>query len=371
MRTLSLVFPGFRITQTRARAFALSATVLCSSLSACKGSDEDSKAEAVAEAPSYDFATVVAEFEKRVALAVDTPAVSATIDKMFDKILDDPRLTPSTDALMAKVSANPDLAATAATLVNSVAESKELQRILVELMAANPGMTPDQVGEAVGAKIEKIMDGPAFDVAFDKSMDKLLAAPQVHRAFDLLGDAAAKNPQMLSFVSDLVSSPAKLATWNTRLKELNGGVAPSQTKANELLLKNWLSADRLEKFYIDMFSSPAVQKHVTDAVIELVAEPAFAQHTIKLLEAMAADPELKPRFVNIIDTLLREGASEADISATLDPVLMNPALADAIGEFVNAIVTDDALGAIGSNTLNKALKDPEVNKLFDDLLTNW
>ncbi|KIG18705.1 hypothetical protein DB30_07720 [Enhygromyxa salina] len=368
---VALAKPAF----TRCRALALGLALSLPTLGGCEKVDELSKAASKAADPSapldIDMAQLTTQFESRVTAAAGAPAVEQAANACFEKVSADPLVGAAGERIMSALAQSPKLAAVGQSIIGALGESKQLQQIVLGLMAENPGMSPDAIGDAVGQRIEAVTSGPAFDRAFDQSFDKVLATPSVVAALDGLQTAIAKNPYLVSIIREAVEKAETEANWAERLTELNGGKRPSSSEATALLLDHWFTTARLEQFYVDLFGLPATEAQVAIAVVALLDSPAFVGHLSDALESMASDPQVQQQIVDVLNTMLLDAPSEAALTAVLDPLLTQPAFATALATLIDALVQDPALAPIGVAALEGIAKDESVGALVNGLLMDW
>ncbi|PRQ01203.1 hypothetical protein [Enhygromyxa salina] len=355
----------------RWRAFTLGLALSLPALGGCQKLDELSKAADPNAPIEVDMARLTTEFESRAGTAASAPAVEAAATACFETVSQDPQVGAAGDRIMSALAQSPKLASVGESIIGALGESKRLQQIVLDLMAQNPQMGAEAVGEAVGQRIEKVTSGPAFDQAFDKSFDKVLAAPSVVAALGRLQVAVANNPYLVGIVRDAVEKGEQQANWTARLTELNGGKRPSSSEATALLLEHWFTTARLERFYVDLFSLPATQDQVAIAVVKLLDSPAFIGHLVDALESVAREPEVQQQIIDTLNAMLLDDPSEADLTAVLDPLLTRPGFTDALAGLIDALVQDPALAPIGVAALEAIAKDESVGALVNDLLTDW
>lgn len=355
----------------RGRALVLGAALTLPMLGGCGKLDELVKAADQSAPIEFDMDQLTREFETRVSAAAAAPAVEQAAAACFDKVASQPEVAASGERLLGALAESPKLASVGEAVIGTLGESPRLQQIVMEMMQSNPGMTPDAVGVAMEKRIEGVTGSPEFDRAFDQSFDKVLAAPEVVKAFNGLETAIANNPYLVGIINGSVNEAEYQASWTKRLTELNGGKRPSTSEATTLLLDNWFTPERLERFYIELFALPVTQTQLTIAVVELVESPALVSHLSVALESVASDPNVQQQIVDVLNTLLLDQPSEAAILAVLDPLLTQPAFAPALAGFVDALVQDPTLAPIGVKTLEAIANDASVRALVKQLLTDW
>jgi hypothetical protein len=337
----------------------------------CGKLDELSKASDPNAPIEFDMTRLTGEFESRVSAAATAPAVEQAATACFETISADPLVAAAGERLLSALAESPKLATVGAAIVQALGESPPLQQIVTQLIADNPGMSPDAVGDAVGQRIEQVTSGPAFDRAFDQSFDKVLATPAVVKALANLQTAVANNPYLIGIIRGAIKDDEHLASWTKRLTELNGGKRPSSSEATNLLLEHWFTAGRLERFYVDLFSLPGTQAQFALAVVKLMDSPSFVAHLSDALESVAKDPQVQQQVVDVLNTMLLDQPSEADLMAVLEPLLTTPGFALALAGFVDALVQDPALAPTGVEALEAIANDESVRALITELMTDW
>jgi hypothetical protein len=122
-----------------------------------------------------DAASVMPRFTERMTRVLSEPATSAAFDDLLDAVVADPTLRERGAALFGSIAEDPSVAKAGEALLAGFQRSPALQRATTEVMAANPGTPPDQLGELVGKRIEATWASPPVNTAWLHSWDRLCA----------------------------------------------------------------------------------------------------------------------------------------------------------------------------------------------------
>ena len=346
--------------------------MLLVALGGCKQLKEIAKEELGASVSlEIDDARLVKQLEARGAAASETPEFDKAMNITIDAIGADPAVAASGEKLLGRVGNDRNIAPAAEAIIASFSQSKELQQLMAKLQANNPGISAEQLGAKVEQRIDKVTNSAAFDSAFDKSFDDVLRKPALAQAFDRFGTKVANNAHMNKAIERALGEDVFSATMNKRLTELNGGERPDRAKATDLLLEHAFTEARLTKFYVDFIGLPATRKHLATATRKLLDSPAFTTHLAKALKTILDDPVFQQQALELMATMLEDNPSEADLMAALDPLFARPAIETALAGFVDAIIDDPTLGAIGDDALKEIANDAMARAAIKKLLVDW
>jgi hypothetical protein len=139
------------------------------------------------------------------ASALNKPEVERAIDTLIYAVFKDPGVAKGAETLISKMTSDSTISKGYEYIVASLSESSAVQKMVKQVMVDNPGANAEAIGEIVGAQVEKLIEGPAFSNAIDRSMNILFSRPEVSELFARIGPAMMMSPEAMQVFSSAVA----------------------------------------------------------------------------------------------------------------------------------------------------------------------
>jgi hypothetical protein len=301
---------------------------------------------------------------QRVAQALARPDVDQSFDRLIERIAAGPGVAESGERLLGELAADPVIAEAFGALLEDVGEHPAMLVLVTDLAAKHPGLSADQISEKVGAHLELAM-GPL--------VEGLIEGPELAAVIDQLDTRVSQSPHLRLALGTAISAPHRIARWKQRTQELNGGVEPSDARSVELMLDHMLTVDRLGRFYLDLTADPTVTRRVTELFRAALDAPAFRAEAVRAVRALVADRSFRANLLGLFGVLLEPAAPAkvAERTARARVLLERAGVARAVAGFVQAVVDEPALAALGDRALADLMADASVTALFDAMFDRW
>lgn len=313
-------------------------------------------------------AAALARLEARVEKVMSTPEAGRALDALFEAIAADPALGKLAGEFGDQLIADPEIARAAEGLVAAIGESPPLMAYAMRYMERNPGATPDQVGEAVGAEIEQ-----RFEVLLQAPIEREIGE-LIDRADGGAGMAALEKHLSSQFgrvLDGYFEAPERKARWSKRLVELNGGVRPTPTKAAELYIDHAWSEERMLRFLVKASADPEVRRALVGALRQILADPALRAHLTRATRTLASDASLRAAVIDLFGLLLSDTTTSADVDAKVTAMFAAPAMLTAINDLGQNLLRERALHAVIDDAIRASAREPSVRAALDELCDGW
>lgn len=305
-----------------------------------------------------DSRVVGQRLHERIQQVLERPAVDKAIDAFIEAVAADPVLQPAA-AKLAVVFEDPTLLEVAGSVLERVKELPAMQVIVRETMAAHPDASPENIGEMVGADLERAFESANFDAVFNEFGRHLMGG----RMTELL--TAGLTPRIEAALTTYETQ------WSKRLTELNGGSTPSVTRATELFLERGWTSERIEKCLLGLLESPAVRHETARIVVTAIGLPAVAAELRRVASDLAQDLELQRDAVEVFSLLLQPPRNEVAPAAAMRKLVMSRRVPDSLRDLLAFTLTQPEVGRVASDSLDEVGAAPATRRVCDELLTGW
>lgn len=320
-------------------------------------------------------------------LSATSAAVTGSLDEPIDRAFESPRVDAAMSKLIEDAMASPELAADGERLLSALGQSPALQRAQEEIqsqlvslpsmqalvgriMQENPGAAPERIGELTGARVEKILDAPSVDRAIEAAIDRLFERPALNAAFDRLGERAAQNPTLARSLAQALSKDDE-QKLEARLKELNGGVTPSEAQVEPLLAKHAFTNERVEALVLAWLALPETRAMLVELAHELLVAPTFQAHVERLAARVVAQAETQRAVLAALDAVLSDHENAAGVESAVARVFDTPLLEKELAAFTDSVIEDLALGALAEREVAQLFDSPGFRSTFRDFALGW
>ena len=293
------------------------------------------------------------------------PRVTAAMNDLFTSLGSEPQLVAAGAKLFARVEADPKIAKAGQAVIGQLTSSPVIQKVVMEIMASNPGATPDQIGEKVGARFQNITSSPAVQPAFQAAFGDLIATLHPQVRFKTVLD------QTTSRLDGYLSQPDRVAHWADRLRELNGGADPDPAKATQLYLDHAWSKERIEAYLLKLFASPTFRTELAATIGDLIDQPALQAQLLTVASEVAGDPAMQQVAVDLMLLLVQTPIDTRQLDGKLHAALTAPVLTGGLDKVIKVVFEDPKIATAVSVHFDKLTADPGIRKDFDDLIDRW
>lgn len=313
-------------------------------------------------------AAALARLEARVEKVMSTPEAGRAMDALFEAVAADPALGKLAGDFGDQLIADPEIARAAEAMLAAIGESPPLMAYAMRHMERNPGATPDQVDEAVGAEVEK-----RFEVMLQGPIEREIGA-LIDRADGGAGMAALEkhlSGQFGRVLDGYFEAPERKARWSKRLIELNGGVRPAPGKAAELYIDHAWSEERMLRFLVKACADPEVRRALVAALRQILAAPALRAHLTRATRTLASDTSLRDAVIDVFGLLLSDTTTPAQVDTRVKEMFAAPAVLTAIEDLGQHLLREPALHAVIDDAIRAAAREPSVRAALDELCDGW
>jgi hypothetical protein len=300
------------------------------------------------------------QFESRFTEVLARPAVDKAFDKFFDGVFGDPAVGKIGDQLATSLASDPKVMTPVGKFMQDLQTSPSMQRLVIDLMKANPHATPEEIGELVGKQLETAFASPKLAATFQQIGTDLIRRLDARDTLKPLGDKL-----------DRMITDDYEEKWSRRLVELNDGSTPSPTRATTLLLDHALEAKRLEKFVVVVMTSPTVRAQCAKLVARTLALPDVAQELRALVADLVEDPALVKKMTELFELLLASHPDDKAIESTLRAMLLSKRTVDGASRFLRMVVANPEVAKAVLAMADALAADKDLHAAFDELMTGW
>lgn len=332
--------------------------LLCLTTACERGSNND------AALVRFD-AKLQAAVEERATRALERPKASAAFDAWIEAVVADAHVLTQGMKLADRLMAEPAVAGAVETIMTKMGDDPQVIAALQELMAQNPGISPDAIGELFGQQFEKRWDTPAvsaeWNSAWDAFVNRLGSTPEL----DALLEKA-----MNRVLAD-IDSNAIDRRINARITELNGGKRPDPDRALQLYLDNAWSEPRVEDIAVKIVSSSSVIAATAKLVGDTLAQPdvtaALATHAARL----AGNTQVQAKIVRGLAVLYAKDLDITAVRTSLQDLLTDAAIVGAVRELLTTFGRNDKIRALARDWYATVKKDAALRRDLDAFLTQF
>lgn len=318
-----------------------------------------------------DVAWLNGALEARAAAVLQRPEVDKAFDALADAVTADPDVTKSGEGLLAQLGSDPGLQPAFAAIIEAVSEHPAVTRMMAKLMRQNPRASAETLGDLFEKKFTDVVEGPAFDQAFDAAFAGLLERADVGAAVHLFERAAAANPELRRTLDGVVQARLGDDAWSRRVVALNGGEPPDRRRATQLLLDKAFSDARLAKFYVEVASLPVIRKKAAVACGRLLEAPAFQRHLEQTLARMVGDPGFQEGAVAAMIGLLERRDDAKALEVPIRGLLERPIVGEDLAALLEAVNQDPLLAPIGHEAIAGIVADEGFRATLTALVDGW
>jgi len=310
-----------------------------------------------------DPASLLPKLTERMTRVVSEPEVTAGFDSLIGAIGADPTLRARGTALLTGMTEDPATAKAMSDVMEQLQSSPGLQQVVAELMAANPQLPADQIGELAGKRIETTWSSQPINQAWMHTWNRLRAKLELG-ALPKLVEAG---------ISARVSNyfDRNSTRWGDRLIELNGGKLPSSERAVALYLDRAWTEDRMRRFLRNVFANPAVQHELVVTLQRLLALPAVERELKTATKALLSGPGFQRAAIELMNLLLSAAPSPAAVEQQLDALLLPAPVIAALNHMIAAILAEPSVPKILVDAFDHLAADPKLTGDVDQLLDGW
>jgi hypothetical protein len=301
----------------------------------------------------------------RTAAAFQRPAVAQAFDAALAGLASDPRLSTQLSAFMDKLQADPRIAGMVKELMDHLMDDPQVVANLQQIMAENPGSTPQQIGEKFGNQFAQRWESPevnqAWMVAWDELTKKIGARPE----------AAAMFTSVLNKATSGLASPEAESKVSRKLIEKNGGQPPDLNKATQLVLDQMWTNDRIDKLLVMLLTNPTVRTATAQFLADVLADEDISKAVVAQAGTIAANKATYAKTLRALQALYGKDIVVADVSATLRALTTDDALTGGIGDLLSTIAKSPRLSALATKWYDTMASDPKLKADAAAFLDNW
>ncbi|MCH9680680.1 MAG: hypothetical protein K0V04_04530 [Deltaproteobacteria bacterium] len=278
----------------------------------------------------------------------------------LDRLFEAPEVTAAGERLLDRLGAAPSLEPRYATFVENVMSRPAMVEAYAALAASNPGGSVEQLTEQIGARLSEGIDGPAFDGALDRALDRLLDRPAVDGAFGELAQALIDRGRFLERLAAL------LQQWQPDIEAAVG--VPMMDERFDA---------RLEQYLDDPARSGALEQALTERIADdpklraalagLLDDDAFFAACETLFQGLLDDPQFQDAATSVLAGLVME-VDATELEARVDRLLVTPDVEHSVVRWAHEVGETAAFDSI-ADQLGALLDDPNVQgEMFDALV---
>jgi hypothetical protein len=342
-------------------------------VTACKKTDNKPPAAVTAGSTSKGDARLVqirtleveAAVAARTSAAFDRPAVAQAFDAALGALANDPKVSPRLAAFLAKLQADPRIAGVVNDLMDHLMDDPRVAANVQQIMADNPGATPDQVGDLFGNQLAQRWASPevskAWLAGWDEVTKKVGARPGVAAMFSSLVNKATSG----------LSTPASELELSRTLIEKNGGQFPDLNKATQLVLDQMWTNDRIDKLLIMLLTNPTVRSATAQFLSDVLADEEITKAVISQAGAIAANKVTYGKALRALQVLYAKDVAVADAASSLRALMTDDALTAGLGDLLSSLAKSPRLAALATKWYDTMAADPKLESDLTAFLDNW
>jgi|GEM_PF-3212072 len=338
---------------------ALAVIAIVLAIGACKP-----RSEAAVRIGELD-GPVMAQFGRRVDAVMANPAVDHAIDGLLDAVGSDRALRAAGATLADKLSADPAVKAGVEAITAPLAESPVVTNRLQAMMAANPGMRPDELGEAFGREFEQ-----AYASTLLGPIENGVRGLIEH--IDDQAERAALEAQLFGMVGRSMNAylADHTAAWTKRVVALNGGKTPSPDRAAELYVEHaWTEAHMIDAM-VALCGDPGLRRELAAFLRDVLALPSIQVALVSATREVASDPAVQQAATGALLSALDPG-TPAQVQTVVDGVFGAPAVRHGATAIAKAFLTDPAVVPLLDQALRRVWADQDSRATLEKAMNDW
>jgi hypothetical protein len=344
----------------------LSLSILCSG---CKKKETEEKPEKTADTakPAVDLSLSVKLLDKiavRIEKVAEHPEFGQAIEQLVDRATTHPTLAAAGEVFFSRLGADPALAMPAQAFVNKLTNSKVMQAFVFRIMSENPGKSPEQLGEIVGAKVDKILTGPIWDKAIGSSLDRLMKLPKVDASFGRLADKLVSGVQFEKRLAEIVDPLIKNPEVTAAITALNDGKPLGDAADIQRLADKVFTEKRLLNLLVGFCRMKTLSDGLGAEFAKLVNSPQFPKSMAPNLARIIADPGVEKKALELFEILLSGSIDSAKLDKTLQGVFEQPVVAKELVAIIDGLSTNKQFIEDIRSAFLAAVKSPEFAKVL-------
>ncbi len=275
----------------------------------------------------------------------------------FDRLFDDPEVTAAGQRLLDRLFEAPSLAPLLSGFVSRLFTKPQMLQALASLAAQSPDGGQDDLADRITASLSESVDGPHFDAALDKALDRLLDRPDVDAAFERMAEAMLERGRFVDRLTEM------LMRWQPDLEAAVG--VPFDHDSFEAKLEEHLGQPgRSEAIEHVVTERIAQDPGIRAALVSLLDDDAFLGSCETLVHGVVGSPSFEDDTTAVFVDLLLDAPPE-QLEASVDALLVTPAIERSVVQWSDEIV-DSARFRELADTLGQVLEDPNLQaELFD------
>lgn len=329
------------------RRLGLGIVVVALVLPGCAGRSRAS--EPPAPAPARGPSPPPVESLSRAMLGTNVAGLAdgEAIDRLFEA----PEVTAAGGRLLERLGQDASLEPLYTDFTARMFEQPALLAAMTKLAAADPGGSVESLVSTALARLSTGIDGPAFDTALDRALDRLLDRPTVDAAFGRMAERLVERSRLSERLAAL------LLQWQPEL-EAAVGVPMSDERF----------PSRLEQHMSDPARASAIQALFADRMVDdagvreglaaLIDDAAFLAACTRVVHALLGGPDVHERSAAVFAGMIDE-VDAGELTARVERVLLGPELEAAVVAWTEDVTACASFGTLAER-LGAVLDDPNL-----------
>ncbi len=287
-----------------------------------------------------------------LSLAVLGTNVAGLADgEAMDRLFAAPEVTAAGERLLGRLGQEPSLAPLLEGFTAHLFEQPALIQSIASLAVASPGISVDELTSVALARLSTGVDGPAFDAALDRGIDRLLDRPTVDEAFERMAETLVERAHIRDRLAAL------MLHWRPELEAAVGVPMTDERFVSrfEAHLADPARAAAMQQLFTDrMIDDPGVRT----GVAALLDDDAFLAACTGVARTLLGSPAFSASAAAVLAGILDEVDTE-ELSRRVEGTLVTPELEATMVTWVDAITKSTAFGALAER-LGAVLDDPNL-----------
>jgi hypothetical protein len=302
---------------------------------------------------------------QRTAAAFERPEVAQALDAAFASLGSDPAVTAQLGTFVGKLQADPRAAGAVKDLMDHLMDDPQVLANLNQVMAENPGATPQQIGELFGSQFQHRWESPevsqAWMAAWNELTRKIGARPELAAMFTSAVNKATSG----------LASPEAEAKISRKLIEKNGGQRPDVDKATQLALDHMWTTERIDQLLVMLLTNPTVRTATAKFLADVMADDEISKAVVAQVGALAANKETNAKALRVLQVVYAKDVVIADVRTSLHALMTDDALVRAIGDLLAMLQKSPRFGALATKWYDTMAADPKLRSDAAAFLDNW
>jgi hypothetical protein len=357
-------------------ALALVLAVGCKKTDNVSGTAKEAVKEAANEAakgPATDDGPPVLVFGKQVedtvaartSSAFNRPAVSKAFDDALASLGNDPKLSAQLGTLVEKLQADARVSGAIESLMNHLIDDPRVAANLQQVMADNPGATPDQIGELFGKQFEQRWATPEVNEAWMGAWDAMTKKIGSRPELDLLFRA------VITKATSGLATPEVEAKVGRKIIEKNGGQRPDTAKATQIALDQMWTEERIDGLLVMLLTNPTVRSATAQFLADALADESINNTIVGQAGSLAANKAVVDKTLRALQSLYVKDLVVADVSTKLRALTTDEALTKGLGDLLGTISTSPKLSQLANTWYSTMAADPKLKADLNAFIENW